>query len=363
MLTQEEKTIKVLEQVPFVPASQTKIAEALKGIVTDAELFLILSALVAEGKVKMAMGQRGPEFSRDWNKAIDEERKNVSRELNKRFDENTIFYPRFDGYVANLEDNFLGDNYADVVATFGTFDKEYSHWHKNAKSGVIYPPKMHALNSKAVLATNVVAGLGLAPEQVEYAVEFEVIEPEALKERPDEMSSPKAQFDAIIHYEDGFDFVQTNFLEPFYQPFRQSMWAYQYGDRYLFNDEEATRIFRDFAKKANFVFFDGYQTFKTIVAIYSDILANPEGYTGKKVNLLNMNWDLGNESAYQAMKEFQNDYLAEGRRVEGLFNELLASLPLPEGTTFEFQFLTLSEVVENMEENAKEYLTKRYLNF
>lgn len=363
MLTQEEKVLKVLQQVPFVAASHNKIVDALKGELTDQEIFLVIGQLVAEGKIQMTMGPKGPEYSRKWNAAIDEERKLVSRELNKRFDEQTIFYPRYEGYVANIQDNFLSVYYQDILSSYKEFDAEYVNWHRNAKSGVVYPPKLHALNSATVLACNVLTGLNLDPAQVEYGVEFEVIAAEPMRDRPEEISAPKTQFDAIVNYNDAVEFVQTNFLEPFYQPFRQSMWAYQYGNRYLFDNEEAIEMWREFAKKANYVFFDGYQALKTLVAVYSEVLANPADYQGKKVSVLNINWNLSNESAYTNLLEFQKEYIEEGRRAETAFNEFLSKLPLPEGITLDFQFLTLEDVSENLSDEAKEYITKRYLGF
>lgn len=362
MLTQEEKVLKVLQQVPFVAASHNKIVDALENEVSDQEAFLILSQLIAEGKVQMSMGPKGPEYSKKWNSAIDDERKLVSRELNKRFAENTIFYPRYEGYVANLEDNFCSD-YAETVNAYGELDSEYVKWHRNQKTGNVYPPKMHALNSANVLACNVLAGLGLDSSQVEYAVEFEVIAAEAMRDRPDEISAPKTLFDAIINYSDAVEFVQTNFLEPFYQPFRQSMWAYQFGNRYLFDNEQAIEMWRAFAKKANYVYFDGYATLKTMVAVYSDILANPDDYKGKKVSVLNINWNLSNESTFTNLLEFQKEYDAEGKRVEASFNEFLKDLPLPEGTVLDYQYLTLEDVTENLSEDVKAYIKNRYLGF
>ncbi len=362
MLTQEEKVLKVLQQVPFVAASHNKIVDALKDEVSDQEVFLILSQLIAEGKVQMSMGPKGPEYSKKWNPAVDEERKLVSRELNKRFLENTIFYPRYEGYVANLEDNFCSD-YSDAFNAFGELDVEYVKWHRNAKTGNVYPPKMHALNSASVLTCNVLAGLGLDPSQVEYAVEFEVIAAEAMRDRPEEISAPKTLFDAIVNYSDAVEFVQTNFLEPFYQPFRQSMWAYQFGNRYLFDDENAIEMWRAFAKKANYVYFDGYAAFKTLVAVYSDILANQDDYKGKKVSVLNISWNLSNESEFKNLLEFQQEYDAEARRSEASFNEFLSELPLPEGTTLDYQYLTLEDVAENLSDDVKEYIKNRYLGF
>lgn len=362
MLTQEEKVLKVLQQVPFVAASHNKIVDALENEVTDQEVFLILSQLIAEDKVQMSMGPKGPEYSKKWNPAVDEERKLVSRELNKRFAENSIFYPRYEGYVANIEDNFCCD-FEEAVNAFGELDSEYIKWHRNQKTGNVYPPKMHALNSANVLACNVLAGLGLDPAQVQYAAEFEVIAAEPMRDRPEEISAPKTLFDAIVNYSDAVEFVQTNFLEPFYQPFRQSMWAYQYGNRYLFDDEKAIEMWRSFAKKANYVYFDGYAVFKTMVAVYSDILANPDDYKGKKVSVLNINWNLSNESTYVNLLAFQKEYDAEGKRVEASFNEFLKDLPLPEGTTLDYQYLTLEDVAENLSDDVKTYIKNRYLGF
>ena len=251
MLTQEEKVIKVLQQVPFVSAAHAKIVDAVKDELTDQDVYFILGQLISEGKIQMVTGKNGPEYCRKWNSAIDEERKLVSREFNKRFDEKTIFYPRYEGYVANLEDNFFSDDYAYVLQSFKEFDSEYGCWHRNVKTGIVYPPKLHALNSASVLTCNILSGLGLDAEQVEYGVEFEVIAAEPMRDRPEEISAPKAQFDAIINHADAVEFVQTNFLEQFYQPFRQSMWAYQFGNRYLFDNDEAIELFREFAKKSS----------------------------------------------------------------------------------------------------------------
>lgn len=363
MSDMNEKKVKVLQQVPFVSVTQVKLSEVLKGVVSDIELLQILNELVVEGVVEMNLGQRGPEFKRRWNSSIDEERKALSKELNSRFPSDTIFLPRYEGYVANATDNFLDGVCSDAFEAFGEFNDEYVRWHRNAKTNVLYPPKMYALNSSCVLTCNVLNGMRIDPSQVEYAVEFEVIAPEEMKDRPGEMSAPKAFFDCIVNYQDAVEFVQTNFLDAFFCPFRQSMWAYQFGSRYLFEDENAIEIWRDAARRAHFVFFDGYETLKTLIAMYSDILANPEDYQNKAVKLINMNWKTSVDTKYKAIGSFMQDYLEEGKKAEQFFNGILANLPLPEGTTLSFEFMTIEDILESLDEEAKAYITNRYLNF
>lgn len=363
MLTETQKKQKVLQQVPFNPVSQVKLAINLKEVVTDNELYLILSSLVAEGSIQMNMGQKGPEFYRNWNMEVENERKMINRDLLTRFND-TIFYPRFDTYVANVEDNFFGNVYPFALEGFAAISDDYIKWHKNARNqNTIYPPKMQAINSSNVLACNIIAGMNLDPAQVEYGVEFEVIAKEQLRDRPDEFSQPKASFDGIISYADGVEFVQTSFLEPFFKPFAPSIWAYAYGSRYLFEDETAIEIWRNFAKKANFVYFDGYQTMRSLIAIYSEVLANPEEYTGKAIKLLSINWNLNDGAKYPCIKDFLANYFEEGKEAETKFNELLKTLPLPEGTTMEFEFLSVEDTLDALTDDAKEYITNRYLNF
>ena len=364
MLTQEEKVLKVLQQIPFVAASYRKIVDALKDVLPAEEVYMALGQLVAESKITMTMNSKGdPEYSIKWNPQVDEERKLITREFNKRFDEKTIFFPRYEGYVANLEDNFFGEEYNELLDAYKELNLEYVKWHRNAKTGVVYPPKMHSLSSAGVLAYNVLAGLELDPSQVEYGVEFEVIAAEPMRDRPEEISAPKAEFAAIVNYADAVDFVQTDFLEHFYQPFRQSMWAYQFGNRYLFDNDEAVELWRAFAKKANYVYFGGYEVLKTLIAIYSDVLANPEDYQGKKVNLLNVAWNVSKDSNFKALANFQEAYDEEAKRAEVQFNEFLSKLPLPEGTTLSYQYLTVEEVAENLSEEVKEYVKNRYVGF
>ena len=96
MLTQDEKVLKVLQQIPFVAASYRKIVDALKDELSAEEVYLALGTLVTEGKINMAMNSKGdPEYSIKWNPLVDEERKLIAREFNKRFEEKTIFYPRY----------------------------------------------------------------------------------------------------------------------------------------------------------------------------------------------------------------------------------------------------------------------------
>ena len=363
MLTQEEKTQIVLDQIGFVAVPQNKINDLVKDDVNGAELFMILGTLAQEGKIVMSMGPKGPEFSRKWDSKIDEERKALSRELNSRFTEETIFYPRFDGYVANIEDNFVGENYKDCLESYGELSHEYVKWHRNNKTGVVYPPKMHALNSSSVLTCNILAGLGLDPRQVQYASEYQIIASEPLKDRPNELSDPKTFFEAIVSYTDSVDFIQTSFLESFYQPFRQSMWAYQFGDRYLFENEEAIEKWREFARYVNGVHFDSIQAFKTMLAVYSDILANEDDYKGKSINVLSINFNLSEDSKYESLKKFLVEHEKEGRKFEKKLNDFLVTLPLPEGTTLTYQYLTVSDILENLSDDVKEYITSRYLGF
>lgn len=360
-MTNEEK---VLQQIPFIAVGFNKIYVALKDELDFQELGAILSQLVAAGKIQMTMSPKGdPEYSRLWNPAIDEEKKNLTHELNKRFAEGTIFYPRYDSYVANLGDNFINTEYEEVVASFAELNSEYALWHRNAKTNNTYPPKMHYLASSNVLAANIVAGLELAPEQVGYALEYEVIEAEPKKDKPNEMDAPKVLLDAILNYEDAVDYLQADMLEHFQKPYRQSMWAYQFGDRYMFDDADATAKWREFAKKANYVYFNGYDVMKTLIAVYTDILATPEDYKNKKVNVLNVYFGVKGE-AYPELSKFSAAFDEEAKCAEADFNALLETLPLPEGVTMSYQYLTVEDAAEAFEnEEKKAYIKNRYLGF
>ena len=192
MSVNQEKELRVFNEVPFVSASQLKIADNIKDEINDQELFLILSTLVQEGKIQMNMGPKGPEYSRKWNQAIDEERKQLSRVLNKRFGENVIFYPRYEGYVANVFDNFIDQEFCALFEAYKALSTEYVLWHKNAKTGVVYPPKMHSLNSANVLVYKM---LKAAKANVtKYSVELDVLQAEALKDKPEEIVTPKVLF-------------------------------------------------------------------------------------------------------------------------------------------------------------------------
>ena len=126
MLTQEEKVLKVLQQIPFVAASYRKIVDALKDVLPAEEVYMVLGTLVADGKINMAMNSKGdPEYSIKWNPQIDEERKLITREFNKRFNEKTIFLPRYEGYVANLEENFFGEGYNELLDSYKELSDEY----------------------------------------------------------------------------------------------------------------------------------------------------------------------------------------------------------------------------------------------
>ena len=138
MLTQEEKVLKVLQQIPFVAASYRKIVDALKDVLPAEEVYMVLGTLVAEGKINMAMNSKGdPEYSIKWNAQVDEERKLITREFNKRFAEKTIFLPRYEGYVANLEENFFGEGYSELLDSYKELSDEYVKWQRNKKTGVV----------------------------------------------------------------------------------------------------------------------------------------------------------------------------------------------------------------------------------
>ncbi len=361
MSTNLEKELKVFNEVPFVAAPQIKIAENIKNEINDQELFLILSSLVQEGKIQMTMGPKGPEYSRKWNQAIDEERKQLSRVLNKRFDENVIFYPRFEGYVANVFDNFIDEEYQVVLDAYEALNNEYVLWHKNAKTGVVYPPKMHNLNSASVLVYNMLKAANANVSK--YAVELDVLQAEALKDKPEELVTPKVLFDAVVETETTVEFVQGNFLEHYLSPFRQSLWAYQFGNRYLFEDEHTINALREIAKHTNFVCVDGMNLIKELTAICTEIFNNTENYKGKKVVIKNLGFCVKPDSEYTALAEFQAQYNAECEKLEKLINEELQYLPLPEGITLEVKYAKVCHEVETLEGNAKEYIVNRYLGF
>lgn len=363
-LTQDEKQVLILNEIPFTSISFSKLCALLgnqDGITKD-DILPLVNDLVIKKQIKMTMSKE-MEFSRNWNEAIDEERKDLSRALPTHFSNETIFYPRFDSYVANVEDNFYADCICPIKKAYSAISNEYFSWHRNKKTNVTYPPKMHALNSNAVLACNLTAGLVKEDSTVEYAKEMNLIKPEPLKDHPEELNDPKILFDSVISNENTSVFLQTRFLEPFYAPFRQSMWAYQYGQRYLFDDEDKAYPFRCFAKTTNYIFYDGYQTFKSILAIYNDIILNPDKYTNKKITLLQVSFNLSKESNYKNLLNFYNDYDEEARRCAGEFSALCENLVMPEGTTLEFKYASLEEATSICCDNVKDYLTKRYLGF
>ena len=361
MSVNQEKELRVFNEVPFVSASQLKIADNIKDEINDQELFLILSTLVQEGKIQMNMGPKGPEYSRKWNQAIDEERKQLSRVLNKRFGENVIFYPRYEGYVANVFDNFIDQEFCALFEAYKALSTEYVLWHKNAKTGVVYPPKMHSLNSANVLVYNM---LKAAKANVtKYAVELDVLQAEALKDKPEEIVTPKVLFDAVVETENTVEFVQGNFLEHFLSPFRQSLWAYQFGNRFLFEDEHTINAIRELAKHTNFVCVDGVNLLKELTAVCTEIYNNTENYKGKKVVIKNLTFCVKPDSEYQALAEYQAQYNAEAERLAAKFNEELQYLPLPEGISLEVKFAKVCEESEKLEPEAKEYIVNRYLGF
>ena len=357
-----DKKARVLELIPFSPTSQSKLSFALREEVNDTELFLVLSSLVQDGEVLMSMGVKGPEYYRKWNLEIDEERKRLSKELNTRFSE-VIFFPRFDGYVANVKDNFNFGEYNSILDNFLDVSEEYVLWHRNAKTGLIYPPKLNALSSSTVMSLNIVNSLGVNNENVIYGANYEVLVPEPMHDRPDEISAPRVLFDAIINYDDAVDYIQSTFLEQFYQPSKPGLWPFQYGDRFLFDNDEAKELIHEFSKTLNPIYFDATDLIKSITAIYSDILASPEEYLNKKVHLFKINFELEENTSFPLLYDYAKLYNAEGKDLELRINELLAKLPLPEGVSLEYQFLSLSEVVNTFEEDKKDYFIKRYFKF
>ena len=50
----------------------------------------------------------------------------ITREFNKRFAEKTIFLPRYEGYVANLEENFFGEGYSELLDSYKELSDEYN---------------------------------------------------------------------------------------------------------------------------------------------------------------------------------------------------------------------------------------------
>ncbi|MBR2891190.1 MAG: hypothetical protein IKC22_02280 [Bacilli bacterium] len=361
MSVNQEKELRVFNEVPFVPASQLKIADNIKDEINDQELFLILSTLVQEGKIQMTMGPKGPEYSRKWNQAIDEERKQLSRVLNKRFEESVIFYPRYEGYVANVFDNFIDDEYSVLFDAYKELSPEYVLWHKNAKTGVVYPPKMHSLNSANVLVYNMLKAQNAQVSK--YAVELDVLQAEALKDKPEEIVTPKVLFDAVVESDSTVEFVQGNFLEHYLSPFRQSLWAYQFGNRFLFEDDHTINAIREIAKHTNFVCVDGVNLIKEITAVCTEIFNNTESYKGKKVVIKNLTFCVKTDSEYQALAEYQAQYNAEAERLEKAVNEELQYLPLPEGITLEVKYARVCEEAEKLEGSKKEYIVNRYLGY
>lgn len=363
MLNQEEKNLIVLQQIPFVAASYRKIIDALKDVLPAEDVFLALGTLVGEGKITMAISPKGdPEYSIKWNPQIDEERKLVTREFNKRLNENTIFYPRYESYVANLEENFIDGNYSSLIEAYGKLDTEYTKWHRNAKTNTAYPPKLHSLTAAGVLAYNVYKSLEEKGATYEYGVELDVISPEAMKDRPDEINAPKAVFNEVITTENEVTFVLADVLDHFHQQYRQNMWAYQFGTRYLF-DNEGVNIWRNFAKKANYVYFNGYDTFRAILAAYTAVVTNPEQYSCKNITIESLVWNVSKDSNFTSLANFQASHDEEAKRAEKDFNELLSELPLPENTTITYKYSTVEEKVETLNDNTKEYIRNRYIGF
>ncbi|GEM_PF-5962091 len=309
------------------------------------------------------------------------ERGKLIEKLKKRLSSTTQYYPgMFRNYVKNLDDNLITPLTSSHREQINLGDGGELKWWYNEKVGCEFPPKMQAVHSSSALIYNLLSYLdcgnlffnGECFKKVEFEKKLPTLKEEKTKDS-NETNHPCANIDAYLESKEEMLFIENKFVEPYYSPDKKSnkdktkeiKAAYLHSTRYLFDDQATIKKWNDLFRN-KFEIYDGNQMMKHMLAIYSDVINNPNKYCGyKEIVLLNLVWSQATEPEFRELYSVDKEYKAEGKKSIDKFNDFLNNLVLPQNLKFKVLYLTYAEFLNEKacqnNEKTFDYIKNRYI--
>ena len=174
----------------------------------------------------------------------------------------------------------------------------------------------------------------------------------------------KANIDMMLANDQSIVYIESKFTELFYYNKKSSL-----SKSYFREDKYPTKAIYNASKQLfnQFNHYDSNQLIKHAIGIYRDCMNNPTLYQGKKVYLLNLNWELHNHTyKFEDSYHLQILTIKEAAEFSSLFNKLMKKVFKEIGVDFKFIYINYYDFVHH-HTNIKEldlelikYLNKRY---
>lgn len=171
----------------------------------------------------------------------------------------------------------------------------------------------------------------------------------------------KANIDMSLVNEQSYVYIESKFTELFYYR-EKSPSSPSYQDRERYPSDDIFNAAIQFIDK--YKYYDANQLLKHTIGIYRDCLYNPSKYSGKKVYLLNLNWEL--LTSDDDLKEsfgFQLRVLKESTLFIIKFNKVMKKVFKKIGIDFQFIYINYYDLYKRvLKANKIDYKLNNYIN-
>ena len=228
--------------------------------------------------------------------------------------------------------------------------------------------KLRQINSSSALAINVFhgihEGLPLTLEGIGTFAEYELE-----KKLPTVTNhDSKANIDLHLENADTHLYIESKFTEMFNKHnYHTELIATSYTNEKNHIDKDIYEAIHPFLFRS-FQYYDGVQIIRHAIGIYRDVVEHPELYTGKKVVLLNLVWELKNvQNGFPILYDIQVQALAELNCFALQFDKSLKAAFRKRGIDFAFLYQSYEDFVfhgSNLKEvdlDTYDYVVHRYL--
>jgi hypothetical protein len=228
--------------------------------------------------------------------------------------------------------------------------------------------KLRQINSSSALAINVFHAIHEGnPLTIEGMGTFTDYELE--KKLPTVVNhDSKANIDLHLVNAETHLYVESKFTEMFNKhQYHTELIAASYTNEKNHIDQDSFEGIKPFLFHS-FQYFDGVQILRHAVGMYRDVVEHPELYTGKKVVLLNLVWELKNvQNRFPILYDIQVQALAELNHFALHFNKSMKAAFKKRGVDFTFLYQSYEDFIHhgsNLKEvdpETYEYVVQRYL--
>jgi hypothetical protein len=228
--------------------------------------------------------------------------------------------------------------------------------------------KLRQINSSSALAINVFHAIHEGkPLRIEGIGEFARYELEKKLSTVINHDS-KANIDLHLENTDTHLYIESKFTEMFNKHnYHTEIIATSYTNEKNHIDKDIYEAIHPFLFRS-FQYYDGVQIIRHAIGIYRDVVEHPELYTGKKVVLLNLVWELKNvQNRFPILYDIQVQALAELNRFALQFDKSLKAAFRKRGVDFAFLYQSYEDFVfqgSNLKEVdlvTYDYVVHRYL--